>query len=127
MPKKFSETLKLPDNLRNDLVGQKLHILNAQTRQHKEQTAARERALQILEQAIALLDELIELPPTRRIRINSRIYSDFPLESADRRELLRIPTNRPYEIQEKWMPLLEAKILPYAGQPDPPLSLIHLD
>lgn len=127
MPKKFSETLKLPDNLRNDLAGQKLYILNAQARRTPEQSAARERALAILSEAIGKLDELIEMPKIRHIRLNSRLYDNFPIESSDRRELIRIPTNRPYEIEEKWMPLLERKLEPYRGQPNPAVSLVYLN
>ncbi|MEP0911804.1 hypothetical protein NDI45_12860 [Leptolyngbya sp. GB1-A1] len=83
--------------------------------------------LALLDELIDRLDSMIDMPKMCRIRLNSRLFDDFPLESHDRREVLRVPTNKDYDLQEKWLPVLQAKLQPHADRPDQPVSLIYLD
>lgn len=127
MPKKFSESIAVPDELRYNELGQRLHIIRVQAQHGKNQPEKLVQTLAILDESIAKLDETIEMPKMRKIRLNSRLYDDFPVESADRREMIRLKTNKDIDVELKWLGILEQKLQPYQGQLDAAVSLVYLD
>lgn len=119
----FSKSIAVPAEAQSELE-KRLYILRAQG-QHDPR--ARQAILFALDEAIRAGDQAIAQPKMCRIRLSSRLYDDFPIESADRRDFLRVPTNRDFAIEPKWLPVLEAKLKPYQTEPTPQIALQYLD